>query len=94
MIAAVVISVFIGETVDAIVIAAIILLNAILGFVQEYKSEQSIAALQQYIVNETHAVRDGHKVRLPARELVPGDMIEAEAGDSIPADARVIESLT
>ena len=92
LIAAVVISVFIGETVDAIVIAAIILLNAILGFVQEYKSEQSIAALQQYIVNETNAVRDGHKVRLPANALVPGDMIEAEAGDSIPADARLIES--
>ena len=92
LIAAVVISVFIGETVDAIVIAAIILLNAILGFVQEYKSEQSIAALQQYIVSETNAVRDGHKVRLPANALVPGDMIEAEAGDSIPADARLIEA--
>ncbi len=92
LIAAVVISLFIGETLDAIVIAIIILLNAILGFVQEYKSEQSIAALQQYIVIETYAVRDGHKVRLPARALVPGDIIELDAGNSIPADARIIES--
>lgn len=92
LIAAAVISYVIGEAIDAAIIFAIILLNAVLGFVQEYKSEQSISALQQYIVQEAYVIRDGHKVEVPASALVPGDVIEVEAGENVPADARIIDA--
>jgi Ca2+-transporting ATPase len=92
LILAAAISAAIGEVIDALIIAAIMVLNAVLGFVQEYKSEQSIEALQKYIVQEAYAIRDGHKIRLHASQLVPGDIIEVEAGENIPADARIIEA--
>ncbi|OPY26517.1 MAG: Copper-exporting P-type ATPase B [Methanocella sp. PtaU1.Bin125] len=92
LIAATAISLLIGETVDAAIIAAIVVLNAMLGTYQEYQAEQSLESLQRYQVREAYVLRDGHKVRVKASELVPGDVIELEAGDSIPADARIIWS--
>ena len=77
---------------DAGIIAAIILLNAVLGAYQEYQAELSLESLQRYQVSEAYVIRDGHKVRIKASELVPGDVFEVEAGDRVPADALVIWS--
>lgn len=92
LIGAIVVSFLIGETLDAGIIAVIVILNAILGFVQEYKAEKSIESLQKMIVPEALVIRDGHRIRIPAKDLVPGDIIEVEAGESIPADARILEA--
>ncbi len=78
--------------VDAGIIAAIVVLNAVLGTYQEYQAEQSLESLQRYQVREAYALRDGHRVKVKAAELVPGDIIELEAGDRVPADARIIWS--
>jgi Ca2+-transporting ATPase len=90
LIGATVISFAIGEVLDAGVIAAIVVLNAILGFVQEYKAERSIEALRKMIVQEAFVNRDGRRIKVPARMLVPGDVVEVEAGENVPADCRVI----
>ncbi|HTX43481.1 MAG TPA: cation-transporting P-type ATPase, partial [Methanocella sp.] len=90
LIAAAVLSFMIGEALDAMVIAAIILLNAILGFVQEYKAGQSIEALRKLIVPEALVLRGGMRYRVPASTLVPGDAIEVDAGENVPADCRII----
>ncbi len=76
---------------DTIVISSVVLLNAILGFVQEGKAEGALDALRNMMVQECLVVRDGDQRRLPARELVPGDMVVLEGGDKIPADVRLIE---
>lgn len=90
LIAAAVISFIIGEALDATVITAIIALNAIRGFAQEYKAEQSIEALRKLIVQESSVLRNGMRYRVPASSLVPGDVIEVEAGENVPADCRII----
>ena len=77
---------------DAIAILAIVLLNASLGFVQEARAEQAVAALRSMAAAEATVIRDGEAGRVPARELVAGDLVQLEEGDTIPADARVLES--
>ncbi|MDC7787783.1 cation-translocating P-type ATPase [Rhodoplanes sp. TEM] len=76
---------------EAIVIMAIVLLNALLGFVQEARAEKSVRALMALAAPESTVVRDGERQRIPAHDIVPGDVLLVEAGDRIPADARVIE---
>ncbi len=76
---------------DTIVILAVVLLNAILGFVQEGKAEGALEALRNMMVQECLVLRSGNQRRLPARELVPGDLVVLEGGDKIPADVRFIE---
>ena len=76
---------------DTIVIFAVVLLNAVLGFVQEGKAEGALDALRNMMVPECLALRDGERQRLPARALVPGDIVVLEAGDKIPADLRFLE---
>ena len=76
---------------DTIVIASVVLLNAILGFVQEGKAEGALDALRDMMVQECLVVRAGDQRRIPARELVPGDLIVLEGGNKIPADVRFIE---
>jgi Ca2+-transporting ATPase len=90
LIAAAAASLIIGEVLDAAVIVAIIVLNAILGFFQEYKAGRSIEALRRLIVPEATVLRGGMRYRVPASTLVPGDAIEVEAGESVPADCRII----
>ena len=90
LIVAMLISLLLGEVADAGIIAAIVLLNAALGAYQELQAEQSLESLRQYQVSESHVIREGHKVRIKAAEIVPGDIIEIEAGDRVPADARVV----
>ncbi len=92
LIAAAVISLAIRETTDAVVILAVVLLNAVLGVVQEYKAERSLAALKTLSAPAAKVIREGNLFELPARELVPGDLILVEAGDFVPADGRLIET--
>ena len=68
------------------------LLNAIMGYVQEARAEQAVAALRQMSAAQAKVIRDGERQSIPAAELVPGDIILVEEGDTIPADARLIES--
>jgi P-type Ca2+ transporter type 2C len=93
LIVAAVISGLLGEWVDALAIMAIVVLNAILGIVQERRAEEALAALKKLAAPEAHIMRDGHRVTIPARELVPGDIVFLEAGNFVPADVRLLESV-
>ena len=84
-----VVSGLLGEWIDAIAIFAIILLNAFISFFQEMRAEQAISALRKLSTPSAKVVRDQLLRSIPAKELVPGDVIELEAGDHIPADARL-----
>jgi len=88
-----VISLFLGEYVDATAIMAIVVLNAILGVVQESKAEEALAALQKMAAPEARVIRSGHIHTLPARELVPGDVVLLEAGHYVPADVRLVKAI-
>ena len=77
---------------EAIAILAIVLLNAVLGFVQQARAEQAVAALRQMSAAHATVIRDGARQTIPAAELVPGDIILVEEGDTVPADARLIQS--
>jgi len=90
---ATVISAFLGHEIEAIAIAIIVLLAVLLGFIQEYRAEQAIEALRKMAAPTASALRDGQETNIPARELVPGDVIVLRAGDKIPADARLIEAV-
>ncbi len=92
LIVAAVISAILGEKADALAIMAIVLLNGILGFVQEEKAERSLAALQKLSAPLAKVTRNGEPRTVAARELVPGDRIEIDAGDNVPADARLVEA--
>ena len=91
LMAAVVISIIIGEVVNALVISVILLINAAIGFVQEYKAEKAIEALKRMASLKAIVVRDGEEREVEAKEIVPGDIILLQAGDKVPADSRLIE---
>src|SRR3972149_5231535 len=76
---------------EAIVIMAIVVLNAMLGFIQESRAEKSVRALMALAAPEATVVRDGARQRVATHEIVPGDIVLVEAGDKIPADSRIIE---
>ena len=90
LIGAAILSGLLEDWLDAAAILAIVLLNGILGFIQEFRAEQSLAALRKMSVATAGVIRDGVIRSIPARELVSGDLILLEAGDRIPADARLI----
>ena len=85
------ISLAVGELTDAITILAIVVLNGLLGFVQEWKAERALAALKAMLSPQCRVVRDGNEQTVAAVELVPGDLVLLEAGDRIPADLRLVE---
>ncbi|GED71524.1 calcium-translocating P-type ATPase, SERCA-type [Brevibacillus reuszeri] len=84
------ISYFLGEYLDAITIIAIIIINGILGFIQEAKAERSLQALKELASPMARVMRDGHLAMIPASRLVPGDLVLLESGDRVPADMRLI----
>jgi Ca2+-transporting ATPase len=85
-------SIAIGELTDAIVIIAIVLATAILGFFEEYRSEKAVEALKKMTAPTAMVLRDGKEVKIPSTEAVPGDIVFLYTGDKIPADSRLIES--
>jgi Ca2+-transporting ATPase len=80
----------IDEYVDAITIGAIVVLNAVVGFAQEYRSEKAMEAMKKLTAPKARLLREGKEVLLPAREVVPGDIVLLESGDRIPADGRLL----
>ncbi|MHA1237892.1 MAG: calcium-translocating P-type ATPase, SERCA-type [Candidatus Odinarchaeia archaeon] len=80
-----------GDLIDGIVILIVVFVNAILGFVQEYKAEKSLEALKELTTPKARVIRDGKELEMPAPHIVPGDIVIIEAGDKVPADIRLIE---
>ncbi|MCS7261439.1 MAG: HAD-IC family P-type ATPase, partial [Anaerolineae bacterium] len=93
LIVAAVVSAALGDYKDAAAIGAIIVLNAVLGFIQEYRAEKAILALKKMAVPRVRVRRDGHVREISARDLVPGDIVFLEAGALVPVDGRLIESV-
>lgn len=92
LLAAAVISGFLGELADTIAIIVIVLLNAVLGFVQEFRAEKAMQALKDLSITRCRAIRNGRVVDIAADGLVPGDVVLLEAGDVVPADLRLFEA--
>ncbi len=93
LIGAAIVSAVLGEWVDASAILAIVVLNTVMGVVQESRAEEALAALKKLAAPEAQVVRDGRRLMLPARDLVPGDIVFLEAGNFIPADVHLIEAI-
>jgi Ca2+-transporting ATPase len=93
LIVAALVSMAIGEAIDAAVILAIVVASAGLGFYQEYRAEQSLALLKKLAAPTAATIRDGQELLLPTRILVPGDIILLESGNKVPADTRIIEQM-
>ncbi len=93
LIVAAVISALLGEWVDASAILAIVVLNTILGIVQERRAEEALAALKRLAAPDAQVLRDGHRETISSRNLVPGDIVFLEAGNFVPADLRLLEAV-
>ncbi|MEZ0236886.1 MAG: cation-translocating P-type ATPase, partial [Methylophilaceae bacterium] len=92
LLAAAVVSMFVGEAQDTLAIVVIVTLNAVIGFVQEYRTERAIAALRQMSSPSIRVRRGGEIATLPSHEIVPGDVVFLEAGNIVPADVRLAET--
>ncbi|HEX4746571.1 MAG TPA: cation-transporting P-type ATPase [Gaiellaceae bacterium] len=93
LVAAALVSLAVGEGLEAAVIAAIVVLNAVFGFIQEAQAARAVLALTSAVELEAIVVRDGEPKAIPARELVPGDLVRVREGDRVPADARLATSV-
>ncbi len=89
---AAIVCILIGDMKDAIFIFAVLLLNAFLGTIQEWKAEKGAAALQSLMQTQAHVLRDGERIDIPQGELVPGDIVFLESGNKVPADVRLLEA--
>ncbi|HWX39988.1 MAG TPA: magnesium-translocating P-type ATPase [Blastocatellia bacterium] len=90
LIIASIVSAFVGEPLNAIIIIAMVVLSVAINFVQTYRSERAVTRLRQQVAPTATVMRDGNWVELPRREIVPGDLIRLEAGDLVPADCRLV----
>ena len=88
-----VVSVFLREYIDTGVIMAVVILNAIIGYIQEYKAEESISALKKLVVPKARVVRDGREQEINSEDLVPGDIVILSSGSKIPADIRLFKAI-
>lgn len=93
LIVAALVSALLGDFIEAVAIMAIVLLNAALGVIQEQRAEEALAALRKLAAPEAQVIRNGHRQTLPAPELVPGDIVLLEAGNYVPADLRLMETV-
>ncbi len=93
LIASTVISAFMGDITEAITIIAIVILNAVLGFVQEFKTEKTMEALKSLAAPVAKVLRSGRQASIPAEQVVPGDLVLLETGDRVPADAVILEGV-
>jgi len=93
LIASSLISGMMGDYIEAGAIIAIVILNAVLGVVQEKQAEEALAALRKLAAPDAHVIRDGHRLTVPARDLVPGDVVLLESGNYVPADLRLLETV-
>lgn len=91
LLAAIGLSALVGEIVDAAIITVIVLFCAVLGFIQEYRAEKALEALKKMLSPTITVLREGKEVEIPSKYVVPGDILLLEAGDKIPADARLVE---
>jgi len=91
LIAASIIAYFLGDKIDSLVIISIVIINALLGFFQEYHAEKALRALKKYLISETTVLRDGKIISRDAKEIVPGDIVYLAMGDMVPADLRLIK---
>ncbi|NOK34177.1 HAD-IC family P-type ATPase [Corallococcus exercitus] len=85
-------AILLGKVTDGLVVAAVVVLNTVIGFVQEYRAGRAIEALNHMVPETAHVLRDGHPVARPAAELVPGDVVQLASGDRVPADLRLLRS--
>ena len=92
LLAAAVITALLGDTKDTVIILAIVVFNGVVGFVQEHRAEQAMDALKRMSSPEARVVRDGETRLVPAREVVPGDVVLLEQGDIVTADLRLVEA--
>ncbi|MCY1044717.1 HAD-IC family P-type ATPase [Corallococcus sp. bb12-1] len=92
LIASAVLAILLGKVTDGLVVAAVVVLNTLIGFVQEYRAGKAIQALGHMVPESTTVVRDGRPVDLPASKLVPGDVVRLASGDRVPADLRLLHS--
>lgn len=88
------ISIFLKETNDGLAIFAIVIINTIIGFIQEYKAENAVNALKKMVIPIATVIRDGQELQIEARELVPDDIIILQEGEKIPADIKIIEAFS
>ncbi|MBC6366236.1 cation-translocating P-type ATPase [Algoriphagus sp. AK58] len=92
--AAAIISGIVGDLTDTFIILVIIVLNAVLGFVQEYRAEKAMESLKKLTETQSKVLRDGQWISVPSKELVPGDVVALEAGNMVPADLRLIDTFS
>ncbi len=92
LLAAAVVTALLADWVDSIVIIGVVLINAIIGFIQEGKAEKAVDAIRKILSYEALVLRDGGKVSVPVKDLVPGDVVSLHSGDKVPADLRLFQS--
>lgn len=93
LIAAAGFSYFFGDLVDAVMILVIVFINCLAGFIQEYRAEKAVSSLRKMVISKTFVVRNGTLLQIPSAEIVPGDLVQLEEGQKVPADIRVLSSI-